>query len=86
MNQMLDLHKWKKFKYFICTKISCNRLKLSCKKLSMLGRTFIQEDFDDIQLVLKEKTFDWKDLLDEDEYEVASVKKYFSEIAKNNAW
>ena len=50
------------------------------------NRTFDDEDFEDIQLLLKENVFDWKDLLSKEEYEVASVKKYFSEIAKNNAW
>ena len=54
--------------------------------LRMLSRTFIREDFEEIQLLLKERTFDWKDLLTEEEYDVASVKKYFSEIAKNDAW
>ena len=54
--------------------------------LRMLFRTFIKEDFDEIQMVLKEQSFDWKDLLTEEEYDVASVKKYFSEIAKNDAW
>lgn len=52
----------------------------------MRARTFIKEDFDDIQALLKEKAFDWRDLLSEEEYEVASMKKYFSEIAENNAW
>lgn len=52
----------------------------------MLFRKFIKEDFEEIQMVLKENTFDWKDLLTEEEYDVASVKKYFSEIAKNDAW
>ena len=52
----------------------------------MLSRTFISEDFEEIQLLLKERTFDWKDLLTEEEYDVASVKKYFSEIAKNDTW
>ena len=51
----------------------------------MLARTFLKEDFEDIQALLKEKSFDWQDLLSEEEYEVASVKKYFSEIAKNDA-
>lgn len=51
----------------------------------MLARTFLKEDFEDIQTLLKEKSFDWQDLLSEEEYEVASVKKYFSEIAKNDA-
>ena len=50
------------------------------------ARTFDDEDFEDIQLLLKENVFDWKDLLSKEEYEVASMKKYFSEIAKNNAW
>ena len=50
------------------------------------NRTFDDEDFEEIQLLLKENVFDWKDLLSKEEYEVASVKKYFSEIAKNNAW
>ena len=49
-------------------------------------RTFDDEDFEDIQLLLKKNVFDWKDLLSKEEYEVASMKKYFSEIAKNNAW
>ena len=50
------------------------------------ARTFDDEDFEDIQLLLKENVFDWKDLLSKEEYEVASMKKYFSEIAKNNVW
>lgn len=52
----------------------------------MLARTFIEEDFEDIKSLLKEKSFDWKDLLSDEEFEVASVKKYFSEIAKNDVW
>ena len=51
-----------------------------------MARTFDDEDFEDIQLLLKENVFDWKDLLSKEEYEVASMKKYFSEIAKNNVW
>ena len=49
-------------------------------------RTFDKQDIEDIQLYLKDNAFDWKDLLSEEEYQVASMKKYFSEIAKNNVW
>ena len=52
----------------------------------MTNRTFDENDFDDIQVFLKENAFDWKDLLSEDEDKVASMQKYFSEIAKNSVW
>ena len=77
---------WKfiaKNKPLLCVKLNYNNGNYI---LRMLSRTFIREDFEEIQLLLKERTFDWKDLLTEEEYDVASVKKYFSEIAKNDAW
>ena len=52
----------------------------------MSDRTFDENDYKDIQLFLKENAFDWQDLLSDDEYKVASMQKYFSEIAKNSVW
>ena len=52
----------------------------------MLSRTFVKEDCDDIELFLKDHGFKWEDILSEEEFAVASTKKYFNEIAKNKIW
>lgn len=52
----------------------------------MLARTFLQEDCDDIELFLKDHGFKWDDILSDEEFAVASTKKYFNEIAKNKIW
>ena len=63
----------------------------------MIIQPFVKEDLEDIKLYLKEHAFDWKgkpqlssdnyhfylDILSGEDFEVASSKKYFSEIAEN---
>ena len=52
----------------------------------MLARTFNQEDCEEIELFLKDHGFKWEDILSDEEFAVASTKKYFNEIAQNKIW
>ena len=52
----------------------------------MLARTFNQEDCEEIELYLKDHGFKWEDILSDEEFAVASTKKYFNEIAQNKIW